>query len=268
VRTYAYSSTHRLVEVGDGQLLKKLGPGGRMQDVYGRPSWLDDPAREPAAYRHVLGPLGIGPRCDASGPDWVLLERVRVPVLWQIGDVTVWTAVARWLGHLHRALARVDIDKVPVVELDAASFVSWRARAADTGVPEHILDAHVRAADLLLAMPPTTIHGDLYPSNVLVDPGPPVTVWPVDWELIGRGPAVLDLAAITSGAWNVDERAAMVSAYAEAAAPGVRRRLDAALDAARLHLCVQWLGVPREWPTPPEHAHDWMSEALELAVRL
>jgi Ser/Thr protein kinase RdoA (MazF antagonist) len=189
-------------------------------------------------------------------------------VLWQVGDVTVWTAVARWLGQLHRSLSRAHIDEVPVLELDAASFASWRALAAEARVPELVLDAHRRAAELLLALPSTTIHGDLYPSNVLVDPGPPVTVWPVDWELIGRGPAVLDLAAITSGAWNADERAAMVDAYAEAGAPGMRRDLDAALDAARLHLCVQWLGVPPEWQTPPEHAHDWMSEAFELAARV
>ncbi len=268
MRTYAYSSTHRLVEVGEDHLLKQLGPESRMQDVSGRPVWVDNRAREPAAYRHILGPLGIGPPCHATGPDWVLLERVRAPMLWQLGDVAVWTAVARWLGLLHRLLARAVIDKVPVMKLDAASFDAWRERAAEADVPGHILDAHERAASLLLVLPPATIHGDLYPSNVLVDPGPPVTVWPVDWELIGRGPAVLDLAALTSGTWNDDERAAMVSAYVEAAPPGAQREVDGALDAARLHLCVQWLGMPPQWKAPPEHAYDWMSEAHALAARL
>jgi thiamine kinase-like enzyme len=133
-----------------------------------------------------------------------------------------------------------------------------------------VLAAHDRATERLLALPSVVIHGDLYPSNLLVDTGPPLVVWPVDWELIGRGPAVLDLASLVSG-WVPGVRDAMVGAYVEAAGypawPNASS-FEEALDAARLHLCVQWLGAPATWAPPSSHAHDWMAEAQELATRV
>jgi hypothetical protein len=83
---------------------------------------------------------------------------------------------------------------------------------------------------------------------------------------MGFGPAVLDFAALTSGAWTREERAAMLRAYAASSGAGSARGCQVSLDAARLHLCVQWLGTPPGWTPPTEHAHDWMAEALELAA--
>jgi hypothetical protein len=31
---------------------------------------------------------------------------------------------------------------------------------------------------------------------------------------------------------------------------------------------MQWLGWAAEWSPPPEHAHDWLAEALTLGERL
>jgi hypothetical protein len=229
---------------------------------------IDDPTREPAAYRHVLNPLGIGPGCVDTGADWVLLNRVPAPELWQIGDSSVWAGVAGWVAHLHRALAGADLGAVPVVVHDAALYSAWRERAARAGTPPVVLGAHERATARLLALPRTVIHGDLYPSNLLVEAGPPLRVWPVDWELIGTGPAVLDLAALTSGSWAPPQRAAMVDAYRAAAGVAPGRPWDLALAAARLHLCIQWLGSPAGWTPPPDHSHDWMAEATQLAGQL
>ena len=63
----------------------------------------------------------------------------------------------------------------------------------------------------------------------------------------------------------------------EAAGYGVREAEDA--DARRLgrRLAVsvalsaplaQWLGWSPSWSPPPEHAHDWLNEALTLAEKL
>jgi hypothetical protein len=41
-----------------------------------------------------------------------------------------------------------------------------------------------------------------------------------------------------------------------------------ALDHCRLHLAVQWLGWSPGWSPPPEHAQDWLGEALGLAEKL
>jgi Phosphotransferase enzyme family len=268
VTVYPYSSTHRLLELGDDRLLKELAPQANRQRPSGRLAAVEDPAREPAAYRCVLGPLDIGPRCFDTGADWVLLEWVRAKELWQIGELPVWSAVAGWLARLHGRLAGAVVDRVPLVVHDEPYFRAFRERAASSGVPAIVLEAHERATARLLALPGTVVHGDLYPSNVLVDAGPPLRVWPVDWELIGWGPAVLDLAALTSGAWSPAQREAMVSAYTSSTGRAAASRCGMSLDAARLHLCVQWLGTSPEWTPPPDHAHDWLDEALELAVAL
>jgi hypothetical protein len=41
-----------------------------------------------------------------------------------------------------------------------------------------------------------------------------------------------------------------------------------ALDAAQLHLSLQWLGWSPDWTPPPEHARDWLADALATAERL
>jgi N utilization substance protein B len=40
------------------------------------------------------------------------------------------------------------------------------------------------------------------------------------------------------------------------------------LDCCRLHQAVQFLGWSRNWSAPPEHAQDWLDEALAVATRL
>ena len=45
-------------------------------------------------------------------------------------------------------------------------------------------------------------------------------------------------------------------------------RFLSSLDYCRLHLAVQWLGWSPSWTPPPEHAQDWLNEALDLAEKL
>lgn len=262
------SATHRIEELGTAWVRKDLGPAGYLSGSPVRPPFVEDPAREPAAYREVLGPLGIGPRCAYAGRDWVVLERVDAPALWQLGDPEVWAAVAGWVAHLHERLSGADTTRVPLLVYDAAVFGAWRDRAAQAGVPAGVLAAHERASELLLTLPPVVLHGDLYPSNLLVTAGPPVSVCPVDWELMARGPAALDVAAVTSGRWPAERRDAFVAAYrASAGAAGLDPGWDRALDAARLHICIQWLGMPAGWQPPAWESHDWAGEASGLACR-
>jgi hypothetical protein len=266
VTVHPYSSTHRILEIGPDRLRKDLGAGARMEPCSARVRGIEDPSREPSAYRCLLGPAGIGVRCFDSGQDWVELERVGAPPLWQIGDFDVWCAVSRWVGLLHTRLARLAaLPLVPVLVHDEPFYEAWRKRAAKAGAPRKVIQAHDRACQFLLGLPQTLIHGDLYPSNILVRTGASFTIWPIDWELIGRGPAVLDVAALTSGGWGPNERAKMVEAYCSSANGSGEAVPRGAIEAARLHLCVQWLGTPSEWNAPPEHAHDWRTEALELA---
>lgn len=269
MKVHPSSSTHRIVEVGLDRLSKDLSPGARVGSGLPRIPGIEDPTREPSAYRSLLGPARIGVRCFETGPDRVLLERIDAPALWQIGNYEIWRSVCGWLASLHGRLATSGAtSSVPLLRLERRFYEAWRSRAAAAGAARKVIDAHARATEHLLSLPQTVIHGDLYPSNVLVDAGPPLRVWPIDWELIGWGPAALDLAALTSGSWSEAERTKMVAAYVAPLATTEREMIRDAIDAARLHLCVQWIGVPQEWKAPPSQAHDWNSEALDLAARL
>jgi thiamine kinase-like enzyme len=121
--------------------------------------------------------------------------------------------------------------------------------------------------------PQLLVHGELYPSNVLVaGAGAAVEVWPVDWEMAGVGSPLLDLAALTSG-WEGDVQADLVDAYLDEMGPGGwwasdRDEVGELLDCCRLHYALQWLGWSPQWSPPREHARDWVSEALALGERL
>jgi thiamine kinase-like enzyme len=128
---------------------------------------------------------------------------------------------------------------------------------------------HARITAELLARRPWLIHGELYASNVLLESAG-AAIRPVDWEMIGIGPRLLDLAALTSGRLADAARESLIEAYrgalSDAGAPDpgdapFRRELTA----CRLLLAVQWLGWGRGWRPPREHRHDWLDEAVRCA---
>ena len=300
---YPYSTSSPLEEVGvrltDGRemqlLLKDLTWERLLDDArHTKPRFLYEPRRCITLYEDVLPGTGIGAGCygsfadDSAGRYWLLLEKVPGVELWQVGDVATWRRVARWLAHLHRRLEG-QADELAAGNAHLLRYGSdllrlWPARALDTlagkgkvsAEERELLAAVVSGYDSvvgkLAAVPPTFVHGELYSSNVLVGgQGPDVDVWPVDWEMAGVGPPLLDLAALTSG-WGRGEQAALVQAYTDSLGPGPWQWTDDGLamllDCCRLHYALQWLGWSPEWTAPAEHAHDWLSEALELSGRL
>ena len=109
----------------------------------------------------------------------------------------------------------------------------------------------------------TLIHGEFYASNVIVgQTATGLRVCPVDWEMAAVGPGLIDLAALTAGRWSATEKAALATAY------GAPAEFLPALDYCRLHLAMQWLGWAQDWSPPPEHAHDWLNEAVSLSEQL
>ena len=257
-----------------------------------KPGFLYEPRREVETYRRILAPAGIGPRCLAAvappsaSRSWLLLEKVPGVELWQIGEMGVWEDVARWLGGFHARFAD-DLDELRAVnshllEYSAAWFRSWRERAAAAmeKAPDErgrallvALQRYEEVVDVLAQLPRTLVHGELYPSNVLVvrDERPP-GVHPVDWEMSGIGPGLLDLAALAGG-WARRERDLLARAYlnglcATGGSGWELEELRAQLSRCRLHLALQWLGWSPDWRPPPEHAHDWLGEALELTREL
>jgi hypothetical protein len=254
-----------------------------------KPEFLHDPRREPAVYAFLLAPPGLGaPRYYGSIAEpekdrhWLFVEWVEGRELYQVGERGLWEAAARWLATAHVTLGR-DLERQAqvgyLVDYDEGYYWRWMERAREFAAApdrpavlvrslEWLASRYGAVVNSLLEMPKTVVHGEFYASNVLVagtEAAPRVS--PVDWELAAAGPGLIDLAALISGDWGVEDRETIVDAYRSIPAlPDFSARQ---LDLARLHLAVQWLGwAPSSWVPPEGQRHDWLSQALALAKKL
>jgi hypothetical protein len=265
-RPYPYRTSHRLDELqvvlADGTRMDLLLKDPRRSELdpaalRAKPAFLYDPLRELEAYR-VLAGAGLGtPICYDTGEHRLLLEKVRGVELWQVGEVEVWVEAARWLARFHAQFSERPPVSDHLLCYDLSYFSLWRDRARHRHRElAHLIAGYDRVLEILSGLPVTLIHGEFYASNVLVAGQ---RIAPVDWEMAGVGPPILDLAALVSG-WAEPDRAAIVGGYG--------RVSSEALDAAQLHLALQWLGWSRDWNPPPEHSRDWLAQALAAGERL
>lgn len=290
-RPYHYATSFALdelvVQLADCEplrlLFKNLTRASLLPDAgRNRPSDLHDPGREVDTYRSVLDGADIGAaRCYAAMSDaeggrfWLILELVAGKELWQVGDLDVWADVACWLARFHsRADLRERAKEVPrLLRYGPQLYRRWCDRAVTTHPEDRALrwiaTGYDEVIDLLVAQPEAFVHGECYPSNVLIAAGEnPLRVCLVDWEMAALGPALLDLAALTSGGWSESEEARIVDTYRTTAGVDDGDSFFNVLWACRLHQCLQWLGWSADWIPPAEHAHDWRTEAVTLAERL
>ena len=276
-RPYAYRTSFPLdearIRLPDGHeavvLVKELGRSG-LEDAIQRakPEFVYDARREIAVYEKVLAGLDLGTaRCygsivaPESGRYVLFLEKVDAPELWQLEEIDAWERAARWAARLHgKALSE---PQAPLLRYDDAYFRRWLERARSfhpEGTVAALAPAHERALATLAGLPTVFVHGEFYASNILVSPA---RLCPVDWEMAGIGPGVLDLAALAA-AWEGGDYARIVAAYAEERGSRID---EEELDAARLVLAVQWLGWAEGWEPPRDHATDWLAEATAAARR-
>lgn len=248
-----------------------------------KPEFLWEPRREIDTYRRILTPAGIGPQCVASGERWLVVDKVPGVELWQIGDHAVWERVAGWLGGVHaRFTGRGDELRAAsphLLDHSADWYTRWAGRAREAlergddpraAALAHALAAYDAVGEALAAQPRTLVHGELYPSNVMVvDGGPGAGIFPVDWEMAAVGPGAVDLAALAGG-FAPAERSRLERAYLAGLGAGAdeEREFVGTLTRARLHLALQWLGWSSAWRPPREHAQDWLGEALALTEEL
>ena len=128
--------------------------------------------------------------------------------------------------------------------------------------------------EIELALPSTLIHGEFYPSNVVMRATRSGRqICPLDWELAAKAPGLIDVAALTIGDWTVEKKKTMIAAYRDALEPDngwppSLRDLVEAVEFCQLHLSVQLLGWASDWDPPERHAQNWLREALRLAKRL
>jgi thiamine kinase-like enzyme len=314
-RRSAYSSSYAIenldVELGGHErrrlVLKDTSPSAVLAfEHHVRPSLVFRPEREIEVYEKLLGaelgtPIYYGSKVDSSPRCWLFLERVAGRPLWQFGRLEPWREAARWLARLH---AQFAIENQParipgsehLVRYDEVYLRSWVPRAerllsrkfASTEAEiqrrfGRMMDHYDQVIEKLSALPSSFIHGEFYPSNVLVrrrsDRVLPATtrpyqdaICPIDWEMAGIGPSLMDLAALTAGKWKAEAREQMVSAYYEEGGKngwtGSLRDLIETVDYCQLQLCLQWLGWADAWSPPEEHAQDWLREAVRLGDQL
>ena len=259
-RPYAYQTSHPLEELDvgleDGRTLRLLHKDLGTSPAQ-TPSFLHEPAREIETYRQVLDQADLGTaRFYGAADEQLYIEKVEGSELWQHGELEVWQRAARWLAGMHAAF-RDQADQPHLLKYDRDFYRLWLARAeAISGDLGPVASVYEDVVERLLALPQGLIHGDFYPSNILVAPA---RICPVDWELGATGPLLLDLAALTTG-WPEIDLQAIAAAYGDVSSE--------ALDACRLHLAVRWLGWSDDWTPPPEHAKDWRLEAQAVAERL
>ena len=123
-------------------------------------------------------------------------------------------------------------------------------------------------------MPKTFLHGEFYASNILVqEANAKLRVRPVDWEMAGYGPGLVDLAALVSGNWTDEQKTEISLAYYEALPVDVhqttaQQEFLTTLDYCQLHLAVQWLGWFGRRRPFHAHAQDWLGEVLKLIEKI
>jgi hypothetical protein len=236
-----------------------------------------DPARELGTYRHLLDAtwgtarFHAGTWDPAHGTAWMAIEHVQGRELYQWDRGGAWVAAVRWLaGHHRRWSDRAELRRaassVPLLRHDRARLegLATAASAALGDSAEQVGGAWADAAALLGRQPRTLVHGECYASNVLVGDNDRVAV--IDWETTAIGTGWSDLASLVAG-WDRAHRQELLEEYLRAGAP-IEPGADpeAVLDAARLQLCLQWLGSHDDWTAPDEHRHDWYSEAVGIVA--
>ena len=302
-RPFVYATSFRLEEI---EINRAGGPNRRlvakhlgrqaMSDAarLAKPSASHCAGRELAVYRYILASADLGTPeliggwvSDDNDDGVMVLEQVAGTPLSEIGDFAVWTAAARWLARMHAKFANAPLmltagpgpgPGASLVRYDhevlAAAGRRGLARAAEQALGSAevcvALGArHEYALRALASASPTLVHGDFYPSNIVVADD---RIAVVDWELAGTGPAVLDLAALAAGGWSSEQRHDLIRAYHEEAFALRRTETFTALvrrvELASLHLALQWVGSAPDWEAPDEHRRDWFADAIAALARL
>jgi len=308
-RVSAYSSSCIITWIRlhlDGNLpdlqlaFKDLTPGRQLPTALRvRPHFLYDPCREVALYENILNRLSLGTARYLGAeiaPEmpryWLFLEWVKGPLLWQLGRITHWQQTARWLARFHReASCLLDstrlLRRVRLLRYDEQSYATWIVRAEsmlrgtllsnDRSSAQQfarIVRRYDRVVDHLCQLPQTLVHGEFYPGNIVMRwTGETHETCPIDWELAGWAPGVVDLAALSGGHWSQSDKREILAAYLDASSQlspteTTPAELARSVAYAQLHLCVRHLGWAARWRPQGQQARTWLADALTLAAQL
>ena len=182
------------------------------------------------------------------------------------------TTAASWLGHFHtlgERVAEASAAQPLLRRYDAAYYDGWAERTLRyagrrrRAIPwfGRFGDRVAEVSEELVCRAQTVIHGECYPSNVLVRDG---CIHPVDWETAAVAAGEIDLVCLTEH-WPEPTVDRAVAAYAAARFPGgVPSRFKRALWAARIYVLFRWMGERGVWSC--EKAVGYYLDRLHRAV--
>jgi len=234
---------------------------------------------ESVAYRSAVEPSRLtAPRWfglfrdEPAGPTWLMLEflagALRLDKSPERGGLS---RAAQWIGSFHRFHdARANNPPECLNREGREAFRACVARAAGRWAELRATHPwfHPLARDYeavfcdLFVRRPTVIHGEFYPSNILMREG---SVFPVDWERAAVSAGEIDFAALTEG-WKPKDVQLATESYVDARwggeAPG---DFSESVNAARVYLHLQALGDLL--PGPFKAKDEWRLEHLEAVAR-
>lgn len=242
--------------------------------------------REVRVYGELLDDRGLpvprflgSSRNEATGRRELFLEYVDGWTL-KYQDLRHWYTAARRLARLHLAFARRGdrlLERDFLLRLDRDYLLAWAGRAVaavsslSAGLASRLqrtVDDLGVSVDLLAEQPPTLVHNDLAPKNVIADTSAsPDRTCIVDWEMAGVGCGLMDLAHLTYGL-PPREVERMLDLYSEELAGSALMPSDdegmRLLASCRLHGALYRLAHADVWRLPLERVGEWIADSEEL----
>jgi hypothetical protein len=187
-------------------IFKRLSPG---EKLYGN-------EREVLIYQRLLdggrfgAPALYASACDeAEGRCWLFLEDLGSTTLEEGGDEE-WLAAVRWLAGVHASYhgRENDLRGLGCLMENGPAYYHMVGQTARrnlelAGAREALVrfDALMRRYDSLVnylaGEPRTLIHGDIFPQNLIIQPGGRIRA--IDWESAAVGLGAWDLAQLLDG---------------------------------------------------------------------
>ena len=225
--------------------------------------------------RDTMRPAFYGLHTERNGTLWLILESLDDAArLQHAEDDTAFLKAAAWLGKLHAAMEKRLAVARPagIRSYDAEFFRGWARRTNEFAGEWHrhapwlarLCASFEAMIESLLSSPPTLVHGEFYPHNILFRDG---EIFTVDWESAAIGAGEIDLAALTED-WPDDAERECRREYQNARWPGGAPDFFAhRLAAAHVYMQLRWLGEHPGWTEREEEAQWRLAELRRWAER-